>query len=295
MEAFSVSLVHAKSPTFTHRRIRKTANRAPFEWLDGEAALLGRPRRIGSLTSTAQIHPEKLTRALIESAGQLSGTTLKIARVHDVKCESEQHITVHAADKDGCEATMKCTKLVLAMGPWSMNAIKWFPKLPPVVAQKAASLVVKESVPAHALFTEYVDADGSALQPEAYPRADEVYVCHSAFKEALPDDPATIKPHEHDVAILRDFAGALSAKLKLAVDDESKTHAQACNLPVSPDGLPIIGKVPGVSNAFIATGHSCWGILNSPETGKAIAELVISGTSESVDLRPFSPDRFRRH
>jgi hypothetical protein len=30
----------------------------------------------------------------------------------------------------------------------------------------------------------------------------------------------------------------------------------------------LIGKVPAVEGAYVATGHSVWGILNAPATGR---------------------------
>lgn len=53
----------------------------------------------------------------------------------------------------------------------------------------------------------------------------------------------------------------------------------------------VFGPVPGVPGAFVATGHSVWGILNAPATGEAMAELIADGASRSVDLSPFDPGR----
>src|SRR5438128_12467971 len=69
---------------------------------------------------------------------------------------------------------------------------------------------------------------------------------------------------------------------------------QACYRPVMRDGLPLIGRVPGVAGAYIATGHSVWGILNAPATGEAIAELIVDGAAHAVDLAPFDPGRLAR-
>ncbi len=66
---------------------------------------------------------------------------------------------------------------------------------------------------------------------------------------------------------------------------------QACYLPCTNDGLPLIGRMPGLSNAYVATAHSCWGILNSPATGLALSELIVDGEARSVDLQPFDPAR----
>jgi glycine/D-amino acid oxidase-like deaminating enzyme len=49
---------------------------------------------------------------------------------------------------------------------------------------------------------------------------------------------------------------------------------QACYLPVSGDGLPVIGSLPSARNAYVACGLSCWGILNGPASGKAVAEMI---------------------
>ena len=68
-----------------------------------------------------------------------------------------------------------------------------------------------------------------------------------------------------------------------------------CHLrPMTPDGLPIIGQVPGTENAWIATGHGMLGITQGPATGRLLAEWIVHGTP-SIDLTPTSAERFRRH
>jgi glycine/D-amino acid oxidase-like deaminating enzyme len=57
------------------------------------------------------------------------------------------------------------------------------------------------------------------------------------------------------------------------------------------DGLPFIGAIPGARGAYVATGHSVWGILNAPATAEAIAELIIDGAPKTIDLSPFDPAR----
>ena len=61
--------------------------------------------------------------------------------------------------------------------------------------------------------------------------------------------------------------------------------------PLTPDGLPVIGRAPGFDNLFVATGHAMLGITLAPVTGLAIAELVL-GSPSSFDLQPFNPARF---
>jgi glycine/D-amino acid oxidase-like deaminating enzyme len=68
---------------------------------------------------------------------------------------------------------------------------------------------------------------------------------------------------------------------------------QACFRPVTEDGLPLIGAVPGRRGAYVATGHSVWGILNAPATGEAMTELILDGTARHVDMAPFALGRLR--
>ena len=63
---------------------------------------------------------------------------------------------------------------------------------------------------------------------------------------------------------------------------------------MTPDGLPILGKVPGLNNMYIATGHAMSGISMSLSTGSAMADVISTGKSE-IDLTPFAADRFMPH
>lgn len=61
--------------------------------------------------------------------------------------------------------------------------------------------------------------------------------------------------------------------------------------PITPDGLPVIGHLPGHENALISSGHGMLGVTLAPVSAMAIAELVTSGTSDE-DLSAFDPGRF---
>ena len=57
------------------------------------------------------------------------------------------------------------------------------------------------------------------------------------------------------------------------------------------DAMPLMGAIPEVAGAYVATGHNCWGMLNAPASGYAMAELIADGCSRSIDLSPFAPQR----
>lgn len=61
--------------------------------------------------------------------------------------------------------------------------------------------------------------------------------------------------------------------------------------PCTPDGLPVIGRPPGASNAILATGHGMWGLQLAPLTARLVAQLARGETPE-YDLTPLRPDRF---
>jgi D-amino-acid dehydrogenase len=61
--------------------------------------------------------------------------------------------------------------------------------------------------------------------------------------------------------------------------------------PITPDGLPLIGKAPGLENVYIAGGHGMLGMTLAPVTGEIIADLIVAGDS-SFDVTPFDPGRF---
>jgi D-amino-acid dehydrogenase len=61
--------------------------------------------------------------------------------------------------------------------------------------------------------------------------------------------------------------------------------------PLTPDGLPLIGRVPGLANGYVAAGHAMLGMTLAPVTGSIIADLVALGSS-SFDISAFDPGRF---
>jgi D-amino-acid dehydrogenase len=62
--------------------------------------------------------------------------------------------------------------------------------------------------------------------------------------------------------------------------------------PLTPDGLPLLGRVPGYRNLSVATGHAMLGITMAPVTGERMADLITGGAVPSA-LAPFDPGRFR--
>jgi glycine/D-amino acid oxidase-like deaminating enzyme len=268
----------------TYRRTERARDRPPNARVDWVADGVGIGGQIGSAQTTAQVDPRRFTQALMQAAVE-KGAGLRIARVETILRDAATG-RVRGLRADGED--IAADAVVIAMGPWSMMASAWLP-LPRVFGLKGHSLIygTGEAIAAQALFLEHRDA-GGASAPEIFPRSDgTTYICGISSESPVPDDPAEVAADpgalERLQAIAEDVSPLLAQSPVLA--------RQACFRPVTRDGLPLIGAVPGAQGAYVATGHSVWGILNAPATGEALAELVLDGRTTEVDLSPLSPDR----
>jgi D-amino-acid dehydrogenase len=61
--------------------------------------------------------------------------------------------------------------------------------------------------------------------------------------------------------------------------------------PMTPDDLPVLGRVDGIDNLLMATGHGMLGVTMSAGTGLLVSELAC-GRQPSIDCTPFAPARF---
>ncbi|SSC65773.1 NAD(P)/FAD-dependent oxidoreductase [Ciceribacter selenitireducens] len=83
-------------------------------------------------------------------------------------------------------------------------------------------------------------------------------------------DAVALVPGLAGVRLLRSFAGVRTAVV---------------------DGLPLVGRIPGLENGYVATGFEGDGICLGPVTGKSIVQLIC-GEEPDIDLSSFDPSRF---
>ena len=249
-------------------------------WVSPDVAI---SRQLGSPRTTAQVDPAAFTCGTMRAA-QARGAALRLGEATGLLRRGEDVVGVQF---DG--EVVDADAVVIAMGPWSILSAQWLP-LPPVYGLKGHSLLFDTgaALPPEALFLDYAEPAGSMLSPEVFPRADgTTYVCGISSESPLPIDPALVAPDDGAIGRLKALCDRLSPILARA----PVLASQACYRPVTADGLPLIGPVPGARGAFVATGHSVWGILNAPATGEAMAELILDGAARTVDLAPFDPAR----
>jgi glycine/D-amino acid oxidase-like deaminating enzyme len=253
-----------------------------IDWLAPEVTV---DQRLGTPETTAQVHPGRFATAMMQLA-QERGADFRLGSVTGILL-SGNGSRVEGVEIDG--ETMAGDAVVIAMGPWSILAAVWLP-MPAVYGLKGHSLVFATgaAVSAEALFLEYHEGIGQVLTPELFPRPDgTTYVCAISSESPLPVDPAAVAPDPGAIARLERMCSALSPVLANA----PILVRQACYRPITSDGMPLIGRIPGIGGAYLATGHSVWGILNAPATGEAMAELITEGRAQSLDLAAFDPAR----
>ena len=265
-------------------RDRRRQLPAKLDWLSAGVVV---ESRLGTPETTAIVHPRAFTAAMM-SAALKQGAELRHGRVTGI-VRTADGSSVRGVEVDG--GIVESDTIVLAMGPWSVMAADWM-ALPAVYGRRSPSLIYDTGmdVAADALFLEYQREIGGTVTVEVFPRANG-HTLITAFSDEppLPIDPAAVTPDQSEV----DRLEIIGARLSWALRPEKIIARQACFRPITEDGLPFIGKVPQIEGAYVATGHSVWGILNAPATGEALAELIVDGSARSTDLRPFDPARLR--
>ena len=77
-----------------------------------------------------------------------------------------------------------------------------------------------------------------------------------------------------------------------SLEDAKPSQVWAGIQSMAPDGLPVLGMVPGFSNLSVASGHAMLGVTLAAVTSVQMAEMITSGETPAV-LKPFSPGRFK--
>ncbi len=249
-------------------------------WLDGNVVA---HEVIGSPATTAQVNPLQFTRALLETAIE-NGAEFTTGVVTGLAFAGPGG-ALSAVSIDGVDHPADVA--VLALGPWTSQAQRWI-ALPQVFGTKSASIVLGAQMPPQAVFSEFVSRNRRRDTIELYPRSGgSVYVSGHPEHGSLPDDPDAIAPSDAACEELHRIAGVHSS----ALGEAEVIARSACYRPLTVDGIPLIGPVPGAPGAFLATGHASWGILNAPATGRMVSEMILDGRAHSVDAEPFGLSR----
>ena len=247
------------------------------EWLDGREVRQLEPRVSQRVTKamyvegTRQVASYEYTLALAQAAekhgaiirqGTVEGLIRTNGAVSGVALQGEQ---------------IACDKLVLAMGPWTGQAERWLGIPVPVSPLKGQILRLELAGPR--LEYAFYRSGGGYISP----KPDGLIWTGTTEERVGFDDRPTLEARK---AIMK---GAL--EVLPALSDARLALQTACLRPLSEDGMPIIGEVPGWDGVYIATGAGRKGILLGPAMALAVADLVTAGRTE-LPIQAFSPARF---
>jgi sarcosine oxidase subunit beta len=178
--------------------------------------------------------------------------------------------------------THGCDAVVIAAGPQTAALLKHFDiDLP--LASARAEMIVTEPLP----LMPIGGVDGNGLYGRQTLRGNLAY---GGGPHEWLDDSDYHQPARPSTPLLRDLAGRLATMFPRAA------HARVIRswagiIENTPDGRPVIDRLTSPSNVTVATMSSV-GFGLSPATGRAIADLVTTGSCSFADISKLGIGRF---
>ena len=214
-----------------------------------------------------------LTKALANSAMQSSGFLVN-GSAAGIESQSGRVTAVTTM-----EGKIDCGAVVFASGPWSAESEEWLNICIPVTPLKGQIIRTKlqtgEAQPSH-------DFNGSGIS--LYRKRDGLIWVGATEENVGFDQSQTASAKRHLLAN--------ATRVMPEIEHSEVIMHTVCLRPVTPDWLPIIGKAPGWENVWLNTGAGKKGILLCPAMGKAVADLVVGGSTD-VPIQGFDPSRFQ--
>jgi glycine oxidase len=235
-----------------------------------EPSLAGGFAKAYHLPDTAQLRNPRHIKALVAGCASWGARLISGCPVVGLEREGNRVTAVQTA-----AGRMTAGRYLIAAGAWSDNLLAqlgWQPGIRPVRGQIA---LLNTGVP---LIRRVLMLGKRYLVPRPDGR-----VLAGATEEDVGFDRRTTAAAIRD---LLDFAITLVPGLA----DAPLERSWAGLRPGSPDGLPFLGSVPGVENAYVAAGHFRAGIQLSPGTGTVLKELIL-GQCPTIPLDSFRLDR----
>jgi sarcosine oxidase, subunit beta len=111
------------------------------------------------------------------------------------------------------------------------------------------------------------------------------------FGMADPDEPSSFDTTVDNAWMMRTIEALCD---RAPAFERATVHTGWAGLyEVTPDHNPVLGYVDGVDGLLVAAGFSGHGFMQGPAIGMCMAELIVDGSSRTIDIREFRPSRFR--
>ncbi|OLZ68221.1 glycine oxidase ThiO [Streptomyces sp. IMTB 2501] len=225
-----------------------------------------------------QIDPRRLAAALV-AACERTGVTFHRVWAERLDVAGDRAVGVTTADGTG----LRAGQVVLAAGSLS-GRLAGVPQalLPPVRPVKGQVLRLTVPRPYAPFLSRTVRAVVRGGHVYLVPRENGELVV-GATSEELGWDTTVTAGGVYE--LLRD-----AHELVPGITELPLTETRAGLRPGSPDNAPLLGP-SGLEGLLLATGHFRNGVLLTPVTGDALAEVLTSGQLPD-EARPFTPQRF---
>ena len=247
-------------------------------WLDAAEARRVEPRiseeTIGAvlIDGTADVEPYRLVLALTKAAEEM-GATVRHGRVTGLRRDGERVTGVMLE-----RGEVACSAVVLGLGPWSGETSSWIDT--PIEVRPLKGQILRLQAPGPPVACSVGWGHNYATT-----KTDGLLWAGTTEEEAGFDEESTPGA--------RDEIGAALVKMLPAMADAQVVHQTACLRPLASDGLLLLGRVPALENVYMATGAARKGIVYGPPMGRAIADLILTGSTK-ISLDAFNPGRFAR-
>lgn len=234
--------------------------------LDGDAVRQLEPAAsenvVGAVHAPAEryVRPESLTRGLADALRRGGGEVREGAEVRDLR-------------------ELRADAVVVAAGAWSGRLLRSTGVRLPMEAAKGYSVTARGrgTVPRHAYYLAEAKVGCSTF-------GDAVRIAGVFDLTGL------------DLALRRKRIETITASAAAYFRDWRPEEVElewAGLRPYPPDGLPLVGRVPGRDGLYAATGHGRMGITLAPITGELLADVILDGASPP-ELEPFGCERLVR-
>jgi sarcosine oxidase subunit beta len=187
---------------------------------------------------------------------------------------------------------LACDYVVDAAGPWAARVAALLGYEMPLAPQRHSAVVVQ--LPRELPYTmpSVMDYSPGAGVPGLYFRHERagqlIAGLHTEEAGAPSEDPDAFSRNA-DPEFLEAVAPRLQARLP-TLAAARLGHGWSGLYPVSPDGLPQVGPVPGHPTAILAGGAGGSGIQLSPVLGELVADWILAGEPRAVaDGRRLAP------
>jgi glycine oxidase len=256
---------------------RYAALDVPTEWLDARALREHEPaspeRVLGGLyiPSTNGLYAPKYVRALAAGAAAHGASIQQGVSVTGFDVQDSRVAAVRTSG-----GTVVAGQVVLATGAWTGIASNWLGRPLPIGPERG-QIMALQPAPGEPRVAHVVHGPGGYIIPKANGTA----VVGATHEDVGFDARVTL----YGMKYLAD----LSYRLAPGLEGAALKHVWMGFRPITlGGGMPAVGKLPGLDNAYVAAGHGAIGVTVSAAVGLTLAQLM-RGATPDLPLDAFEP------